>query len=127
MTTEALKFISDEIKSVGINYEFGEWSDSPVPDPYFIGEYIETPSLTESGLQEATFILTGTGRSSRLLLEKVKEKVERLFDPVEGKTAILPNGNGLAVFYSDTMTVPVDDAELKRIQINLQIKEWKVT
>ena len=126
MTDKALKFISDQLIGAGINYEFGEWSSDPVPDPYFVGEYIETPATTEDGLQDATFILTGTGRTSWMLLEQSKSIIERLFNPVSGKTAILSNGNGLAVFYSDSTIVPVDDAELKRIQINLQIKEWKV-
>ena len=126
MTDETLKFISDGLTAVGINYEFGEWTTDPVPDPYFVGEYIESPSMNEDGLQEATLILTGTGRSSWLALEQAKAIIEQLFSQISGKTAILPNGNGIAVFYSDSSIVPTGDAELKRIQINLSIKEWSV-
>lgn len=126
MTDEALKFISDGLTAASINYEFGEWATNPVPDPYFVGEYIESPSTNEDGLQEATFILTGTGRSSWLALEQAKAIIEQLFNQISGKTAILPNGNGIAVFYSDSSIVPTGDAELKRIQINLSIKEWSV-
>ena len=126
MTDEALKFISEELTDAGINYEFGEWTTDPVPDPYFVGEYLESPSTNEDGLQEASFILTGTGRNSWLALELSKATIKQLFNQISGKTAILSNGNGVAVFYSDSSIIPTGDAELKRIQINLSIKEWSV-
>lgn len=121
MTIEGLKYINGILSSL-TNYEFGQWSTMPVPYPYFVGEYNEVGSDTEDGQFETTFILTGTTRDSRLELESVKEKIEKAFN----KTAILPNGNGIAVFYMNSITVPTDNAELKRIQINLQVKEWKV-
>lgn len=123
MSLAALKFISDTLDSLNINYQFGEWSTNPVPDPYFVGEYTESESLTreEDGLQEATFMLTGTG-TSWLTLEQAKASIENNIS----RTAILPNGNGIAVFYAGSLIVPTGDAELKRIQINLTIKEWSV-
>ncbi|BBK61846.1 hypothetical protein A9CBEGH2_07860 [Amedibacterium intestinale] len=121
MTIESLKYIND-ILSTLTNYEFGQWTSTPVPNPYFVGEYNEVGSDTEDGRFETTFILTGTTRGSWLELESVKEKIEKALN----KTAILPNGNGIAVFYVNSFIVPVDNAELKRIQINLQIQEWKV-
>lgn len=123
MSLAVLKFISDALDSLNINYQFGEWSTNPVPDPYFVGEYTESESLTreEDGLQEATFMLTGTG-TNWLTLEQAKASIENNIS----KTAILPNGNGIAVFYAGSLIVPTGDAELKRIQINLTIKEWSV-
>ena len=123
MSKTALKFIADTLEDLGIDYEFGYWSTYPVPDPYFIGEYSEPESLTkeEDGYQEIDFILTGTSREW-ILLENVKEKIEKNIS----KTAILPNGNGIAVFYAGYLTIPTGDAELKRIQINLTVKEWSV-
>lgn len=123
MSLAVLKFISDTLDSLSINYQFGEWSTNPVPDPYFVGEYTESESLTreEDGLQEATFMLTGTG-TSWLTLERAKASIENNIS----RTAILPNGNGIAVFYAGSLIVPTGDAELKRIQINLTIKEWSV-
>ena len=55
-----------------------------------------------------------------------KETIKQLFPNVGGKTAILPNGNGIAVFYDYSLNVPIDDPELKRIQINVLVKEWSV-
>ena len=123
MSIAALQFISNELDALNINYQFGEWTTDPVPDPYFVGEYTESDSLTkdEDGLQEITFMLTGTG-TTWIALEEAKSKIEGNFM----KTAILPNGNGIAVFYSGALIVPTGDADLKRIQINLTIKEWRV-
>jgi len=125
MTSEVLGFISSELEEIGIEYEFMEWTSDPVPEAYFVGEYSESPSTDESGLQETTFILTGTARKW-ILLEEAKSQIEKLFSKVTGLTAILENHSGIAVFYDSAFPVPTGDAELKRIQINLTVKEWSV-
>jgi hypothetical protein len=122
MTKDVLNFVSTTLDLAGINYEFGEWT-SDIVYPYFVGEYQEISPTTEDGLHEATFILVGFSRGSWLDLENAKEKIERVFS---NTTAILDNGSGLAVFYAGSMIVPTGDAELKRIEIRLDIKEWKV-
>ena len=123
MSISALKFISKKLERLKIPYAFEEWTANEVPDPYFVGEYneVESTEREENGYQETTFILTGTGRKW-LGLEQAKEIIENNIT----ETAILPNGNGIAVFYSNSFPVPTGDAELKRIQINLTIKEWRV-
>lgn len=123
MSIAALKFISDNLDALSIPYELGVWSSDPVPDPYFVGEYNEPESteLEENGLQEIDFILTGTG-TTWIGLENAKKIIESNIS----KTAILPNGNGIAVFYTGSLLIPTGDAELKRLQINLNIKEWRV-
>ena len=122
MSIESLKFISDKLAEAGINYEFMQWTNK-VSYPYFVGEYQEAESLNEDGLQEATFILNGFSKESWLGLEQAKETIEKVFNFT---AVILPSGNGLTVFYSGSLVIPTGDAELKRIQINLAIKEWKV-
>lgn len=126
MTKAALKIISDAMESLGIEYGFGEYSGDPVVYPYFVGEYTETEPFTEDGLQETTFLLTGFSRGSWLELENTKEQIETYFNRVSGRTVIADNGSAVAVFYAHSLIVPTGDAELKRIQINLTIKEWKV-
>lgn len=123
MSISALKFISEKLERLKIPYAFEEWTANEVPDPYFVGEYneVESTEREENGYQETTFILTGTGRKW-FGLEQAKEIIENNIT----ETAILPNGNGIAVFYSNSFPVPTGDAELKRIQINLTIKEWRV-
>jgi len=126
MSEAAFAYIDQLMQGLGIPYAFMRWNDkdNPLPDYYFVGDYIEEPSLTkeESGLQPTTFILRGFTRKEWLLLEQAKAKIEN----AAMKTAILPNGNGIAVFYDSTSTVPTGDMELKSIKINLKIQEWKV-
>lgn len=121
MSIDALKWINDLISGLGIDYEYGIWNTQPVPFPYFVGEKDEAPPESEDGLQESTFMITGTG-PSLLELEQAKNKIMQL----NGKRAILDNGSGVALFYDGSYAVPIDEPDMKRIQINLMIKEWRV-
>ena len=127
MTTDGLNFISAAMESAGIPYEFMEYTSAiDSISAYWVGEYSEAEAVTEDGLQETQFILTGTGKGSWLELEEQKEKIEQLFPAIAGRTAILDNKSGIAVFYGNAFPVPTDDGFLKRLQINLTVKEWKV-
>lgn len=125
MTSEPLKLISDGMAALGLNYAFMMWEGEP-KYPYFTGEYQESLPMTEDGLQEADFILTGWHRGSWLELETAKEKIENYFYR-DGRTAIASNGNAVVVSYSNSFVIPSGDAELKKIEIHLSVKEWKVT
>lgn len=127
MTKAGLKFISDAMKSVGIPYEFMEYT-SPVSatSSYWVGEYSEVEPTTEDGKQETQFILTGTTKGSWLALEEQKEKIEQLFPTASGMTAILEH-SGIAVFYGNAFPVPTGDSFFKRLQVNLTVKEWRTT
>lgn len=124
MSIVALAFINNLMESIGLPYAFMRWNSGTPPDYYFIGEYIESPSLTfeENGHQESTFILRGFTRGEWMLLEQAKAKIEANV----AKTAILDDGSGIAVFYESATPVATGDAELKSIKINLNIQEWKV-
>ena len=126
MSKQVLKIISDAMASLGLEYDFGTYKKHPVVYPYFVGEYQETEPMTEDGLQESTFLMTGFSRETWLALENAKERIENYFNLVSGKTVITDNGSGVAVFYGNSLIVPTGDAELKSIQINLNVKEWKV-
>jgi len=127
MSKAALKIISDAMRSLGLNYDFPEWNGSPVY-PYFTGEYSEVPTLNEDGMQETSFLLTGfaRGREAWFELEDAKEKIAAYFGKVGGHTVIADNGSAVAVFYSHSLVVPTGNAELKRIEVKLTIKEWSV-
>lgn len=129
MSKQVLKIISDTMTALGLEYGFGEYSgnvDGEIAYPYFVGEYTETETSNESGLQESTFLLTGFSRGSWLDLEDAKESIERQFNRVSGRVGITDSGSAVAIFYAHSLIVPTGDAELKSIQINLNIKEWKV-
>lgn len=127
MSKQVLKIVSDGMKAMGIEYGFGTYDKKPVVYPYFVGEITEREAMTEDGLQESTVLLTGFHRGEWLELVDTAEKIENYFNPVSGKTVITDNGSGVAVFYAGSLIVPTGDAELKSIQVNLNIKEWKVT
>lgn len=124
MTIAVLKAVLSAMSELKLNYDFGEWKSKPVY-PYFVGEYQEEESFTEDGLQECSFILSGFTRGSWLELEQAKSKIEKYFG-IGGKTVIADNGSAVAIFYGRSLVIPTGDAELKRIEIYLTVKEWKV-
>lgn len=125
MTNAALTAVADGMAACGLNYAFMQWNADP-EYPYFVGEYQESEPMTEDGLQECDFILSGWTRGPWADLEAAKEKIERYFDRVSGKTVIADNGSAVAIFYGNSLVVPTGDAELKKIEIHLKVKEWKV-
>ena len=126
MSKASLRIIADAMRELGLAYGFMEYAGELVY-PYFVGEYTEQAPTTEDGLQITNFMLTGFSRGSWLALEDAKERIAQYFGMVSGKTVISENGSGVAIFYENTLVVPTEDATLKRIQINLHIKEWKVS
>ncbi len=123
MRIATLAYIDGLMRDIGIPYAFMEWTDE-VPETYFVGSYLEAPSLTleENGHQETTFILRGWTNGSWMNLETYKEKIERNIM----KTAILDDGTGVAIFYDSAIPVPTYAEGWKSIKINLKIQEWKV-
>lgn len=127
MTKEVLQIIRKAMNSLNLEYGFVEYkgnAEGKIVYPYFAGEYLETESNTEDGLQESTFILTGFSRDSWEALEEAKEKIVKHFR--KGRVGITSSGSSVAIFYAHSRIIPTGDAELKSIQINLSIKEWKV-
>lgn len=127
MSKNLLKVVSDGMTELGLEYEFGEYTKEQIVYPYFVGEYTETEPMTEDGLQETTFMLSGFSRGTWLTLENAKAKIENYFNKIYGKTVMVDDGSAVAVFYGNSLIVPTGDEELKKIQINLQCKEWKVS
>lgn len=117
----ALGIIEDEMNSMNVPYEFMEWT-SAVTYPYWVGEYSEVPTVTEDGYKETSLILTGTTKGSWLELEQTRAKIEKRF--LFGVNYPTDEG-AVAIFYSNSFPVPTGEADLKRIQINLQVKEWR--
>jgi len=126
MTGKALNVIEEEMKSLGLNYAFMEWNDEP-KYPYWIGEFQEIEPYDESGQHDSSFILTGFSRGLWNDLISEREKIKECFNMVTGKTVIAEDGSAVAVFYSNSFVVRTGDAELKKLQINLDVKEWSVS
>lgn len=122
---ETLEFIRAQMETLEIPYEFMAWS-SEVKYPYFVGEISEIEPITEDGLEEKKFIITGFTRNSWIELMAIQEKIRKAFPPIGGKAAVLDNGSGIAVFYDTALPIPTGEADLKKIEIYLTIKLWKV-
>lgn len=120
---DKLKFISDQMDMIGVPYEFGQWT-STIKYPYFVGEITEEPTMTEDGLEESTMLLTGFCRGSYLDMETVKNKIKSHFPSIHGLRAKTDSGS-IAVFFDGSFYIPSGEADLKKLQINLKIKEWK--
>ena len=120
---DKLKFINEQMDILAVPYEFGEWT-SKVKYPYFVGELTEEPIVTEDGLEESTMILNGFTRGKFLAMEELKDQIKKHFDPRNGLRAKTDSGS-ITVFFNGSFYVPTGEADLKRIQINLLIKEWK--
>ena len=121
---EKLKFIQEQLEALKIPYDFMEWK-SDIVYPYFVGELTEEPDNTEDGLEQSTLLLNGFYRGKTTLpLAEAQKKIKKHFHPIHGLRAQLDCG-AIAVFYEGAFFVPTNEADLKRIQINLKIKEWK--
>ena len=122
MSKAVLAYVNKQLANEGINYEFGEWKSEPVY-PYWVGEYNESQPNEEDGSKESTLFLNGWTTGTWSNLEDDREKIERLFS---FNTSILGDGSAVDVSYAGCLIIPTGDATLKRMQINLSIKEWRV-
>lgn len=120
---EILKVINDQMTAIGINYEFGRMSKSLPEYPYWVGEYTEPESMTEDGKEQPTIILTGFSRGKYLELETEKSKIKERFR--RGVSLLTENGSAVYICYGGSIPIPQEDDDLKKIQVNLNIKYWK--
>ena len=123
MIETILGIIKDELKNIGVPYEFMRWT-SNVQYPYWVGEISETPTDTEDGAKEYTLLLTGTTKGLWMGLLEHREKIEDHFPTTSGLRISTEDG-AVVIFYSNALPVPTGEADLKRYQVNLQIKAWK--
>lgn len=122
MTEQALEKIYEIMTVTGINYAFMRYHGDFGDRPYWVGEYSESEDFMEGGRTDHDFILTGTteGSWNDLLREAdgIKEKL------LNYKT-VLANGHGLSITYERLIMIPQDNEFIKRVQINLTIREWR--
>lgn len=121
---EKLKFINEQMDIIAVPYEFGEWS-SENTNLYFVGEITEEPTITEDGRESSTMLLTGFHRGKMIDLLTVMKKIKSHFSPVHGLRGQTDSGSSIAVFFDGYFVIPSGEADLKKIQINLKIYEWK--
>lgn len=120
---DKLKFISTKMAAISIPYEYGEWK-SKLVYPYGVGEITAFAPMNEDGAEESTLMLTFWHRGALIELEKIVNKLKKHFHPIYGLRGETDSGS-IAVFFETAFSVPSGEAELKKYQVNLKIKEWK--
>ena len=122
---DAYGFISAQMAACGVPYEYGEWT-TKVIYPYSVGELFEETPTTEDGLCVSSLLVTAfcRGKDAYAVLKDLKNKLRKHFDPIFGLRGDTDEG-AIIVFYDNALFVPTGEAELKKIQINFTIKEWK--
>lgn len=122
---KVLAFINEQLNTIlEIPYEFMEWTDDKVPGQYWVGELSDTPPNTEDGKEEFTLLLTGTTRGKWLDLVQTEDKIKAHFLTIYGLRTE-KDGITIVATYSNSFPVPTGEADLKRMQINIDIKTWK--
>lgn len=116
--------IADEMRGMGLDYDFMNWSGKTVTYPYWIGEPSTSPISTEDGHEETTFMLTGTTNATWGELESARKTIQKRFHPISGLHRATDDG-AVAIYYDNAFPVPTGEGTLKRIQINLTCKEWR--
>ena len=124
MTIEGLGYINTIFDKLNIPYEFMEWTDD-IPETFWIGEYQEIESVNEDGAEECNFTLTGNTKGGFYNLEKVKERLKNLLG-CDGISDIMDSGSGIAISYVTAYPIPSVEFGIKRLEITLRIKVWRV-
>jgi hypothetical protein len=123
MIEAILGIINAELRSIDVPYEFMRWT-ADLNDPYWVGEYLDSPTLNEDGAEEYTIMLTGTTNSAWLELMQQGTKIKDHFPSAGGFRKATDDG-AVVIFYDQGFPVPTGEANLKRFQVNLQVKAWK--
>lgn len=118
---KVLKTITNELKELEIPYAYDKW-EKDVILPFFVGELDETPTYDEDGKSEYSFTLTGEDVNT---YSKLYEYSEILKKEYKQSKKIRCDGGYIVISYDNTMAVPIDLPNIKRIQIKFTIDLWE--
>ena len=118
---ECFGIIDKLMTDAGINYEF-QRNTGDMSYPYCVGSYQEVGNTVENGLQELAFYIDCYTTGKWIDLEELKEQIKAMFMDF---TTVTDNGTGIAITYDNAIPVPIDTADYKQLQINLNVKEWR--
>ena len=118
---KVLNVLKNEAKLINLPYEFDNWK-SELKLPYFVGEISELPTLDEDGKREFDFILTGEDVETYSRLLDYSEIIQKRYE--YGHSVVI-DGGVVKIIYNNTITVPVEDENVKRIQINITVYLWE--
>lgn len=117
---KCLGIVFQELRKLNVNAEFEEWTGK-IPDCYWVFTYIESENNFETNCKSGIIILEGFTRKDISELENQKEQIIEGFQDfrktIDNTTVYLGSADGQLI---DTY-----DRELKKIQINIDFKEWR--
>lgn len=118
---KVLNILKNEAKDMALPYEFDNWQ-SKLKLPYFVGEIAEVPTLDEDGKREFDFTLTGEDVDT---YSQLLDYVETIRKRYEHGHSVVFDGGVVKLIYNNTITIPVEDENVKRIQINITVYLWE--
>jgi hypothetical protein len=121
---EVLGVIDTQLSALGLNYEFGEMTQSPPVYPYWVGEYTEPEPNGEDGKEEPVILLSGFTRGAYIDLETQAELIRNYYK--HGVTVLTDDGAAVIVNYAGSLKVPTGELELKKMQVNLAVRLWNL-
>ena len=114
------KFIDEQLSILEIPYELNEWT-AKVSYPYSVGEFTEDAPNNEDGHEHTTLILIVFHRGKYIFLEEIKNRIKKHFCDLRAST----DSGSIVVNYGGAFPIPSGEKDLKKIQINIDIDEWK--
>lgn len=118
---KVLKILNQELSNLLTNYAFDDWNSKKVL-PYYVGEISEVANPYEDGKSEYQFIITGTDKNTYTNLLNTLETIKKEYK--YGKKISNDNIN-MVIEYDNSITIPIENEDIKRIQINLSVKLWE--
>lgn len=116
-----LKTLKNELESLKIPYSYDKW-ECDVKLPFFVGELDETPTDDEDGKSEFSFTLIGEDVDTYQNLYKYAEKLKKEY---KQSKKIKCDSGYIVISYDNTITIPIELANIKRIQIKFTIYLWE--
>jgi hypothetical protein len=117
-----IEYMAAQLENLNVPYEFGAWTDTPIPAVYFTGEFEETEADPETQQMIGRFTLAGHSYDGRLLLDAYCSSLQAHFG---GGVRVADEDGGKAVWYAGSQYVPTQLEGLDRIEIYFTTMEWR--
>ena len=119
---DLLKVFAEAMNELNINYDFMEWKTTPVPYPYFVGQYFIDNYVAESGLTEGQILLVGWDRNNSFKnLVDIDNKVKKHFREFRK----MVNNTSMNINYFQSNSEYAESNDLRKIEIRLDFSLWE--
>lgn len=117
-----LNVFAEEMQKLDINYDFMEWKETPIPYPYFVGQYFIDNYEHEKGVTEGQLLLVGWDRNDSFInLVDIDNKVRKHFSEYRR----IKDNASININYLLSNSSYSDNDNLKKIEIRLDFSLWE--